>query len=143
MGGVLRFVFCLLGVVWWTCTCAQAIDSVHVYARVAPAAHTSASANALAWRLYREGAPHRVVKGADLHIVAEALAEYRPARHISGPLEELSHVAMAFSGGRPVAFGITDDLGCVINFTGRTEYRISTWAQHVEVRALLARLLVE
>ena len=122
---------------------AQPMDSIHVYKRVPMGTYSSARANALAWQLHQQEAPHRTLKGSELDVVREAMAEYRPQRHTYGALPGLSHVAMAFSGGRPVAFGVTDDLGRVINFTARTEYRISTWAEHLAVRALLSQLLVE
>lgn len=122
---------------------AQPMDSIHVYKRVPMGTYSSARANALAWQLHQQEATHRTLKGSELEVVREAMAEYRPQRHTYGALPGLSHVAMAFSGGRPVAFGVTDDLGRVINFTARTEYRISTWAEHLAVRALLSQLLVE
>lgn len=119
------------------------IDSVHVYKRIPPGSYTSASANALAWRLHQGDAAHRVLHGSDINVVAQAFAEYEPARHNSGPITGLSHVAMVFYGGRPVAFGVTEDLDRVINFTARREYHISTVGEHVRVRALLAQLMVE
>ena len=122
---------------------AQDLDSVHMYQRVAEGNYSPAEANALAWRLYRQDAPHRTVKGSDMAVVGEALDEYSPQRHTYGPLPEVSHVAMGFSGGRPIAFGVADDLGRVINFTARKEYRISTWSEHVKVRALLVKMLME
>ena len=124
-------------------TSAQPIDSVHVFKKIATEAYTSASANALAWRLHRQNAPHRTVRGNDIGVVREALSDYKPSRHTYAPLADLTHLAIVFSGGRPVAFGVTGDLDRVINFTARTEYRISTWAEHLRVRALLATLLVE
>lgn len=122
---------------------AQRMDSVHVFRKIPSAAYTSASANALVWRLHKENAPHRTVLGNDIGVVREALADYTPSRHTYSPLSDLTHLAIAFSGGRPVAFGVTGDLDRVINFTARTEYRISTWTEHLRVRALLATLLVE
>jgi hypothetical protein len=122
---------------------AQELDSVHVYQRVKEGSYSSAEANALAWRLHRQDAPHRTVKGSDMDVVGDALDTYSPLRHTYGTLPELTHVAMGFSGGRPIAFGVADDLGLVINFTARKEYRISTWSEHLTVRALLAKLLVE
>ncbi len=122
---------------------AQRIDSVHVFKKIPPAAYTSASANALAWRLHKEDAPHRTVRGKDIGTVREALSDYKPSRHTYAPLADLTHLAIVFSAGRPVAFGVTGDLDRVINFTARTEYRISTWTEHLRVRALLATLLVE
>jgi len=122
---------------------AQRMDSVHVFRRIPPAAYTSAGANALAWRLHKENAPHRTVLGSDIGVVREALSDYTPSRHTYAPLTDLTHLAIVFSGGRPVAFGVTGDLDRVINFTARTEYRISTWAEHLRVRAVLATLLVD
>lgn len=122
---------------------AQNIDSIHVFKRIPEAQYTSASANALAWRLHQQHAGHRTVKGGDLHIVAEILAKYKPVRHQYGPQQGLSHVAMAFTDGRPLVFAVTGDLDRVINLTARREYHISTWVEHLEVRALLARLVVE
>jgi hypothetical protein len=122
---------------------AQSMDSIHVYKRVPVGIYSSAQANALAWRLHKQDAPHHTVKGSDINVVREAMGEYRPQRHTSGTLPELTHVAMAFRGGRPVAFGVADDLGLLINFTARTEYRISTWTEHLTVRTLLSKLLVQ
>lgn len=139
----MRIVFAILAQVLVWSAVAQDMDSIHVYKRVPAGAYSSAQANALAWRLHREGAPHRTVKGSDMEVVGEALDEYSPQRHTYGPLPELSHVAMAFSGGRPLAFGVADDLGLVVNFTARREYHVTTWSQHLTVRALLSRLLVE
>ncbi|HEY0976923.1 MAG TPA: hypothetical protein VGE21_05590 [Flavobacteriales bacterium] len=139
MRALFLFVFLLLS----DLLCAQRMDSIHVFKRIPAGSYTSASANALAWKLHKEDAPHRSLKGDDLDVAEEAMAQYKPHRHTSGPLPELSHVAIVFSGGRPVAFGVTDDLDRVINFTARTEYRISTWSEHLTVRALLARLVVE
>ncbi|MBL7938939.1 MAG: hypothetical protein JNL43_06220 [Flavobacteriales bacterium] len=126
-----------------TMAAAQRIDSVHVFKKIPPAAYTSASANALAWRLHKEDAPHRTVRGKDIGTVREALSDYKPSRHTYAPLADLTHLAIVFSAGRPVAFGVTGDLDRVINFTARTEYRISTWTEHLRVRALLTTLLVE
>lgn len=121
----------------------QRIDSVHVFKRIAPGSYTSASANALAWRLHQQDAAHRTLKEADIQVVANAFAEYKPARHDSGVITGLSHLAVVFYGGRPVAFGVTEDLDRVINFTARREYHISTVGEHMRVRALLAQLMVE
>jgi len=122
---------------------AQQLDSVHVFRTVPGVVYTSATANTLAWRLHNEHAPHRTVKGSQLTSATEALTNYKPVRHLPGTLEELSHVAIAFSNGRPVAFGVTEDLGRIINFTARMEYRISSMTEHIRVRALLAKMLLE
>ncbi|MFZ1332804.1 MAG: hypothetical protein WAR83_11460 [Flavobacteriales bacterium] len=122
---------------------AQQLDSVHVFRTIPEVAYTTASANTLAWRLHNEHAEHRTVKGPQLTSATEALTNYKPVRHLPGKLEELSHVAIAFSNGRPVAFGVTEDLGLIINFTARMEYRISSMAEHIRVRALLAKMLLE
>ena len=122
---------------------AQQLDSINVYPRIPEGTYTSASANGLAWRLFRAHATHRTIKHNDLAHVYEALAQYTPHRHTSGPLPGLTHVAIVFSGGRPLAFGVTEDLDRVINFTGRTEHRIHGWAEHLKVRALLAPLVVD
>ena len=50
---------------------------------------------------------------------------------------------MVFSRGKRVAFGVTADLDQLINLTSLGVYRISTWSEHVYVRALMAKLLVE
>jgi hypothetical protein len=50
---------------------------------------------------------------------------------------------MVFSGGRPLVFGVTQDLERLINLTARQEYRISGWEEHLYIRSLLAKLLVE
>lgn len=125
------------------CVRGQGMDSIHVYARLASGGHTSASAHAQAWRLHREGAPHRSVVGNELGLVAQALAGYRPVRHGYGAIPDLAHLAMVFHKGRPVAFGVTSDLGCVINLTARREYRIDGMAEHMRVRVLLGRLLLQ
>jgi len=122
---------------------AQRIDSVQVFPRLAQGHYSSASANAEAWQLYRAKGTHRTLSGSQMTEVEGVLEQYQPSTHIFGPLDELTHVAMAFSGGRPVALGVTADLGRVINFTARKEYRISTWSEHVKVRALLVKMLME
>jgi len=122
---------------------AQQMDSIHVYRRVPVASCTSAKANAMAWDLFRQGAPHRTLMGSELNAVHAAMGEYRSHRHTYATLPGPTHLAMAFSGGRPLAFGVTEDLGLVVNFTMRTEYRITTWTQHLAVRAILSRLVVE
>ena len=122
---------------------AQRIDSVQVFPRLAQGHYSSASANAEAWKLYRAKGAHRTLSGSQMAEVEGVLEQYQPSTHVYGPLDDLTHLAMAFSGGRPVALGVTADLGRVINFTARREYRISTWSEHVMVRALLVKLLME
>jgi hypothetical protein len=137
-----------IGLTVLACLClgtatAQRIDSVHVYQRLAASGFTSASANAQAWRSHRDGAKYRVLMGSQMAEVETALEQYKPTTHVYGSLNDLGYLAMAFSGGRPFAMGVTRDLDRVINFTARKEYRISTWAEHVYVRALLAKLLLD
>lgn len=124
-------------------SCVQSIDSIHVFQRLADGQWTSASAHAFAWKLHQQNEPFRSVRGADIAVVEEAMALYEPVRHVYGPIPELTHVAMVFSGGRPTVLGVTDDLDRVINVTARKEYRISSISEHMQVRALLARILVE
>ena len=50
---------------------------------------------------------------------------------------------MAFYGGHPVAFGVSEDLERLINLTAQREYRISGWEEHLYIRSLLAKLLLE
>lgn len=121
----------------------QRIDSMHVFKKLPPGKYTSASANAMAWKLYRELAPHTVVKGQRVSTATEALQSYAPARHIFRELPGLQHLAMGWSGGRPFTLGVADEMDLVINFTARTEYRISGMTDRIRVRALIARMLVE
>ena len=76
-------------------------------------------------------------------MVNDAVKEYKPSRQVPSALPDLAHVAMVFSRGRTIAFGVTDDLERLINLTSMREYHISTWSEHVYVRALMAKLLVE
>lgn len=122
---------------------AQEVDSLHVFRSEPPTLGTSASANALIWKLHHEGAEYDLVVGASLGIAMEAMQHYRPTRYSYGSLDGLRYLVMAFSGGRPMAVGITGDLDRVINFTARKEYCISTWDEHLRVRAMLAKLLLE
>lgn len=122
---------------------AQRIDSIHVFKDLPPGKYTSASANAMAWKLYRAHAPHTVVKGQQMATASEAMKSYAPARHLFRDLTGLDHLAMGWSGGRPFTLGVADDLDLVINFTARTEYRVSGMADRIRVRALLARMVVE
>jgi hypothetical protein len=124
-------------------TWAQRIDSVHVYKKSWEGTISSASANAMVWRLHREDAPHTTLKGDELASVTETMKTYKPSRHAFGQLKDLEHLAMVFSGGRPLAFGVTNDLEVLINFTARQEYHISSFSGHVRVRALLAKLILE
>ena len=128
---------------WTLLSNAQHIDSIHVFQRLPDGQWTSAAAHAFAWKLHHQKAPFRSLRGAEIAEAKEAKALYTPERHTYGPIPELTHVAMVFTGGRPTALGVTDDLDRVINFTARKEYRISSISEHVQVRALLARLLVE
>ena len=136
-------VLLLLSVLLVSRTLAQPIDSIHVFARLPQGSWTSASAHALAWQLHRDRAPHRTVKEGDIAIVQEAMRLYRPARHTYGRLPDLSHVAMLFSGGRPVVLGVDKELGRVIDLTSRKEYTIDSLADHAQVRLLLARAMVD
>ncbi|MCB0773327.1 MAG: hypothetical protein KDB93_08125 [Flavobacteriales bacterium] len=122
---------------------AQRLDSIHVFKRLPQGHYTSASANALAWQLLRGRAPFTTVTGDRMATAREAMTGYLPARHTFRNLPTLTHVAIAWSGGRPVALGVADDLDLIINFTARTEYRISGMTDRIKVRALLARMVVE
>lgn len=122
---------------------AQRIDSIHVFKRLPPGEYTSASANAMAWKLYRDHAPYTGVKGQQMTTAGEAMNSYAPARHDFRRLPSLEHLAMGWSGGRPFTLGVADDMDLVINFTARTEYRISGMTDRIRVRALIARMLVE
>jgi hypothetical protein len=121
---------------------AQPIDSVHVFHKLPPGNYTSASANALAWQLHQSHAAHRAVKGTELKAAVEALQVYTPTRHTYGPLPGLTNVAIVHSGGRALAFGVADDLDLVVNFTARKEYRISSYVDHLSVRATLLKVLM-
>ena len=122
--------------------CAQPIDSLHVFGTLPSGSYTSASANAMAWKLHREHAEHTVVKGTELAAATEALKVYTPMPHTYGPLPGLSNVIMAYSGGRVFALGVANDLDLVINFTARTEYRISSYIDHLSVRVILLKVLM-
>jgi len=121
---------------------AQPIDSVHVFGKLPPGTYTSASANALAWKLHQSHAPHTAVKGIGLKAAVEALQVYTPTRHTYGPMPGLTNVAIVYSGGRALAFGVADDLDLVVNFTARKEYRISSYVDHLNVRATLLKVLL-
>lgn len=128
------------------CVChaqAQRIDSLHVFKKLPPGKYTSASANAMAWKLDREHAPYTVVKGQQMNTAGEAFKSYAPTRHIFRELPGLQHLALGWSGGRPFTLGVSDDLDLVVNFTARTEYRISGMTDRMRVRALIARMMVE
>ena len=129
MGTALYLRHCIvaIGLAAWACTLqAQRLDSVHVFNKLPPGDYTSASANALAWKLDRERAPYRAITGDAMATVAEAMKSYQPDKHTYRDLPTLTHVAMGWSGGRPIAFGVADDMDLVINFTARTEYRVSS-----------------
>lgn len=139
---MLRSLGCLALIAMCGPSNAQAIDSVHVFDALTVGGHTSASAHALAWRLHRADARHVTLKGAEITTVREGLAHYGPAQHRYGPIPDLKHIAMVFTKGRPTALGITEDLDRIINFTARQEYRISTMAEHIKVRAVLMELML-
>lgn len=128
------------------CVChaqAQRIDSLHVFKKLPQGKYTSASANAMAWKLDREHSPYTVVKGQQMNTAGEAFKSYAPTRHIFRELPGLQHLAMGWSGGRPFTLGVAEDMDLVINFTARTEYRISGMTDRIRVRALLARMMME
>ena len=122
---------------------AQQLDSVHVYQWKADGQQTVASAHTLGWRLHNEKAPYTTLKGAELATVTEAMASYEPSRPLHGPLPDLVHLGMVFSGGRPMVFGVSEDLERMINLTARREYVISSWSEHLHVRAFLAKMFLE
>ena len=138
---VLLFGLCLTISV--CCAQSQRIDSIHVFKKLPPGKYTSASASAMAWKLDRNKAPYTVVKGQQMSTAGEAMKSYAPDRHIFRELPGLQHLAIGWSGGRPFSLGVADDLDLVINFTARTEYRISGMTDRIRVRALIARMLVE
>ena len=121
----------------------QRIDSMHVFKQLPPGNYTSASANAMAWKLYRSQAGCTVVKGQQMSTAGEAFKSYAPTRHIFRELPGLQHLAMGWTGGRPFTLGVAEDMDLVINFTARTEYRISGMTDRIRVRALIARMMVE
>jgi len=143
MAAMPRYCFAILLLLLALPLHAQRIDSIHVFKELPPGHYTSASANATAWVLYRKQAAHTAVKGDRMATAAEAMTSYRPERHGFRPLPGLQYLAMGWSGGRPFTLGVADDLDLVINFTARTEYRISGMTDRIRVRALLARMVVE
>ena len=139
------FSLLLVGLSMVLCVCtvqAQRLDSIHVFNKLPPGHYTSASANALAWKLDREHAAYRAIRGDAMATVAEAMTSYQPSKHTYRDLPTLTHVAMAWYGGRPLAFGVADDMDLVINFTAGTEYRISGMTDRIRVRALIAGMLL-
>jgi len=139
----LRHFIGAIGLVAMACTVqAQRLDSIHVFNKLPPDHYTSATANALAWKLDREHAHYRTIRGDAMVTVADAMKSYQPSKHIYRDLPTLTHVAMAWYGGRPIAFGVADDMDLVINFTARTEYRISSMTDRIRVRALIAEMLL-
>lgn len=122
---------------------AQRIDSIHVFKQLPPGTYTSASANATAWALHRNLAAFTTVKGERMATARQAMKSYSPTRHTFQPLPTLQYLAMGFSGGRPFTMGVADDLDLVINFTARTEFRISGMTDRMRVRALMARMVME
>ncbi|MBS1945157.1 MAG: hypothetical protein JST98_08175 [Bacteroidetes bacterium] len=97
----------------------------------------------MAWALFRKGAAFTNVKGARMATATEAMKSYAPLRHNFRPLPGLQYLAVGFSGGRPFTMGVADDMDLIINFTARTEYRISGMTDRIRVRALLAKMVVE
>ncbi len=85
----------------------------------------------------------RTLKGSGSDAVRDALAEQLQQWHTYGAMPGFSEVAMAFSGARPVASGVTDDLGRMIDPTACKVFRISTCVEYLALRALLSQLLVE
>jgi hypothetical protein len=121
---------------------AQQIDSVHVFENILPGQYTAGSAHALVWKLHREHAPFRTIGKDHMATVAETLGHYRPDNYKQATLPGLQYVAMAFTKKGLQAIGVADDLGLIVNFTVGREYRISSFAEHVAVRAALARALI-
>lgn len=122
---------------------AQPLDSVHVFVKLPAREYTSAGANALAWRSHRTRAEHITLNGDDIAEVYQALAAYRQVPHRSGPVPGLRYIAMAYSHGRPTALGMTEDLDRLIDFTSRREYRVSSLAGHLKIRAVLLELMID
>lgn len=138
-----RCLLLLIGLLSFRPVPAQRIDSIHVFKHLPAGQYTSATANATAWLLYRKHAAFTNVKGTRMTTATEAMKSFTPLRHNFRPLPGLQYLAMGFSGGRPFTMGVADDLDLIINFTARTEYRISGMTDRIKVRALLAKMVVE
>ena len=136
-----RTLIAVILLVLGTHTCAQQIDSVHVFRDFPEGNYTSASANTMVWRLYHDHAAHVSIRGADVERIAEALIGHQPQFHRSGKLEDLTYLAMAFVNGRPVALGITGNLDRVINFPANKEFPVHAWPEQEQLRATFAELL--
>lgn len=139
----LRYCMALMMFLILSWASAQRIDSIHVFKHLPAGQYTSATANATAWLLYRKHAAFTNVKGTRMTTATEAMKSYAPLRHQFRPLPGLQYLAMGFSGGRPFTMGVADDLDLIINFTARTEYRISGMTDRIKVRALLAKMVVK
>lgn len=138
-----RCLLLLIGLLSFRPVPAQRIDSIHVFKQLPQGQYTSASANTMAWALFRKHAAYTSVLGDRMATATEAMKSYTPQRHNFRPLPGLQYLAMGWSGGRPFTLGVAEDLDLVINFTARTEYRISGMTDRIKVRALLARMVVE
>jgi hypothetical protein len=121
---------------------AQQVDSIHVYQWVPDGKQNSGSAQALVWRLYHAHAEHRTLKGDALAAINEQMRDRTPSKHVPVALPDLAYVAMVFSNGRRIAFGLTADLDRLIDLTDMREFSISTWPDHEHIQAQLRDLLV-
>jgi hypothetical protein len=120
---------------------AQRVDSIHVYRWTADGKQNSGSAQALVWRLHHARAEHLTLKGEEIAAMSGTMSGHRPARHVPTALPDLAHVAMVYSNGRRIAFGLTGDLDRLIDLTDMREFRISTWPEHERIQAQLKELL--
>ncbi len=140
--GNIRSAFLALGAFIVALAHAQVLDSVHVFREIPPAAYTTASANSAAWRLQHKHAPSISLRGNDVQAVRDALAIYQVSPHQQSTLPGLAYLGVAWAGGRIFTIGITEDIGVIINFTALNEYRITSWADRLKVRALLTGALL-
>lgn len=117
------------------------LDSIHVFQWTPDGRQNSGSAHALVWRLHHARVGHRTLKGEAIGPINEAMVGMRPTRHVPGALPDLAYVAMVYSNGRRIAFGLDRELDRLIDLTDMREFRISTSPEHERIQARLRELL--
>lgn len=117
------------------------VDSIHVFRWTPDGGQTSGSAHALVWRLHHARAGHRTLMGEAIAPINDAMVGMKPARHAPGILPDLAYVAMVYSNGRRIAFGLERDLDRLIDLTDMREFRISSSPEHERIQARLKALL--
>ena len=118
----------------------QRIDSVHVFVEIPRVKYTSASAEAMGWRLHHARAPYTSISSTDLDGLNTALKTRKLEKHVQAELPGLGHLGLAYSNGGIHIFGLMEDMDLMVDLTKRRQLVIDDWSERMALRALMLSL---